>query len=83
MGSDLDSHVGFHKAEPLTEVEQITHDLNNQIMVIQGNAALLRMKTAEWPEIHELAEQILMASQRAAALTRELVDKSRAVGSAG
>jgi len=82
MGGDLDSHVDLGSDEPLTDFEQIAHDLNNHVMVIQGNASLLRMKTAELPEIHELAEQILIASQRAAALTKQLVDKSHAVGSA-
>ena len=82
MGSDLDRHMDVRQAKPLTEIEQIVHDLNNQVMVIQGNASLLQMKTAELPEIHELAEQILLASQRAAALTKQLVVKSRPAGAA-
>jgi len=84
MSSDLDTHVNPAGAEPSSDIEQITHDLNNQVMVIQGNASLLRMKTAEWPQIHELAEQILAASQQAAALTKELTAKAlRPMGAAG
>lgn len=84
MSSDLDSHAEFPQSEQLTDLEQITHDLNNQIMVIQGNASLLRMHAAESPELCELAEQIISASQRAAALTKQLsAMTSRPVGSAG
>ena len=83
MGSDFDRHVGTRQGEQAADIQQITHDLNNQVMVIQGNASLLRMKAAEWPEICELAEQILSASQRATLLTKQLTEKMpRAVPSA-
>ena len=82
MDSDSDSNVGYRLPE-VTEIEQIVHDLNNQVMVIQGNASLLKMKASEGSEIGELAEQILSASQRAASLTKQLTDRtSHPVGGA-
>ncbi len=75
--SDANTHTGDDGRESAT-VGQIAHDLNNQVMVIQGNASLMKMKSAEWPEMLDMTEQILAASQRAADLIRQLQQISAA-----
>ena len=72
MGSDLDSSIRLKRPEVVTEIERLAHDLSNQIMVIQGNASLLQLKTGESPELHDLVEQILGACHNAVTLTRQV-----------
>ncbi|MFW6154859.1 MAG: histidine kinase dimerization/phospho-acceptor domain-containing protein [Planctomycetota bacterium] len=77
MNSDANTHAGDDGRET-AEIGKIAHDLNNQIMVIQGNASLMKTKSAEWPEMLDMAEQVLAASQRAADLIRQLQQISSA-----
>jgi len=51
----------------------IAHDFNNILTVIQGNAALLQGLDLQPSEIHDCANQIARASERAASLTRQLL----------
>ena len=51
----------------------IAHDFNNILSVIMGQAGLLKLERAEDPMIHERADQLLEASERAANLTRQLL----------
>ncbi|NLF32187.1 MAG: hypothetical protein GX591_15030 [Planctomycetes bacterium] len=77
MSNDANTHAEDEGREAV-DVGRITHDLNNQIMVIQGNASLMKMKSSEWPEMLDMANQILAASQRAAELIRQLQQISSA-----
>jgi len=77
MSDDANIH-GEDEGRDAENVGRITHDLNNQIMVIQGNASLLRMKSGEWPEMLDMVEQILTASHQAAELVRQLQQISSA-----
>ena len=77
MSSDANTHAE-EQGRGGVDVGQITHDLNNKIMVIQGNASLMKMKSREWPEMLDMADQILAASQRAAELIRQLQQISSA-----
>ena len=51
----------------------VAHDFNNILTVIQGNAAMLQGLDLEPSEIHDCANQIARASDRAAGLTRQLL----------
>jgi two-component system, cell cycle sensor histidine kinase and response regulator CckA len=51
----------------------IAHDFNNLLTVIQGHAALLKAHAITRSEIEEAAEQISLATQRAASVTRQLL----------
>jgi two-component system cell cycle sensor histidine kinase/response regulator CckA len=55
----------------------IAHDFNNLLMVIQGYAELLLDRLGENNPLRRNAEQIQEASQRATALTRQLLAFSR------
>ncbi len=55
----------------------IAHDFNNLLMVIQGYADLLADRLPEGNPLRRNAEQIQMAGQRAASLTRQLLAFSR------
>jgi len=50
----------------------IAHDFNNLLTGVMGNASVLRDMSAD-PERREIAEAIVTASQRAAALTRQML----------
>jgi two-component system, cell cycle sensor histidine kinase and response regulator CckA len=54
----------------------VAHDFNNLLTVIQGHASLLLGETMK-PLMHESAQQIAHASERAANLTRQLLAFSR------
>jgi len=54
----------------------IAHDFNNLLTVIRANASLLT-DTAESPATMEVAEEIADATERAAALTRQLLTFSK------
>jgi PAS domain S-box-containing protein len=54
----------------------ISHDFNNRLSVILGNAELLLEKTQSG-ELQHYAEEIKIATQRAAQLTRQLLAFSR------
>jgi PAS domain S-box-containing protein len=55
----------------------IAHDFNNLLMVIQGYADLLAERLPAGNPLRRNAEQIQMASQRAASLTQQLLAFSR------
>lgn len=58
----------------------IAHDFNNMLMTIIGNSevALMRLKkTHEGEELKELIEDIMLAGEKAALLTRQLLAFSR------
>ncbi len=55
----------------------IAHDFNNLLMVIQGYADLLAERLPGGDPLRRNAEQIQMASQRAASLTQQLLAFSR------
>jgi two-component system, cell cycle sensor histidine kinase and response regulator CckA len=55
----------------------IAHDFNNLLMVIQGYADLLADRLPAGDSLRRNAEQIQMAGQRAASLTRQLLAFSR------
>ncbi len=55
----------------------VAHDFNNILTVIQGHASLSMMAPHLDKRIHDSLEQISVASERAAALTRQLLAFSR------
>ena len=55
----------------------VAHDLNNLLTVIKGHIGLLRVKGQVSPEISEPLQQIDLAADRAAKLTRQLLTLSR------
>ncbi len=55
----------------------VAHDFNNLLTVIQCNAMLLVRNAAKPGAIHESADQIMHACERAANLTRQLLMVSR------
>ncbi|MFO7567885.1 MAG: PAS domain S-box protein [Enhygromyxa sp.] len=54
----------------------VAHDFNNLLVVMLGNAELLLAKLDE-PELREYAEEIALAGERAAGLTRQILTFSR------
>ncbi len=67
----------MQKMETLGQlVGEITHDLNNLLAVIQNYAAFVRADLPEGPISNDI-DQVLRATRRAAALTRQLVMFSR------
>ena len=71
----------FRQAQKMEAVGRlaggIAHDFNNLLMVIQGYADLLAERLPEGEALRRNAEQIRAASQRAAALTQQLLAFSR------
>jgi two-component system cell cycle sensor histidine kinase/response regulator CckA len=55
----------------------IAHEFNNLLTVIQGDASLLKSIPMDEAGRHNLLDQIVQASQRAANLTRQLLSFSR------
>jgi hypothetical protein len=55
----------------------IAHDFNNLLTVIEGYADMIRVDLASEDEHRESAQEILLAAQRAASLTRQLLAFSR------
>ena len=55
----------------------VAHDFNNLLMVIAGYSSVLNEALAGEPKLHGQVEQIQKASERAAALTRQLLAFSR------
>jgi PAS domain S-box-containing protein len=55
----------------------VAHDFNNLLTVIRSNASLLTDDTYDGPEARDMAREILEASDRASALTRQLLLFSR------
>ncbi len=51
----------------------IAHDFNNILTIIQGHAARLRHSGDTAPKLRDSVEQVLVASDRAATLTRQLL----------
>jgi PAS domain S-box-containing protein len=51
----------------------VAHDLNNILTVVQGHAALLTLSGSAAPGVMKSAQQIELASKRAADLTRQLL----------
>ena len=55
----------------------VAHDFNNNLTAIMGSAELLKLELPEQQSAHELTSSILLASQRLAELTRQLLAYSR------
>ncbi len=55
----------------------IAHDFNNLLTVIQGNASQITTDQLSPAEVTECGQEILASSERAAALTRQLLTFSR------
>jgi PAS domain S-box-containing protein len=51
----------------------IAHDFNNILSAIVGYASLLKMRTDEGSTLRSYSEQVLLASERAASLTRQIL----------
>jgi two-component system cell cycle sensor histidine kinase/response regulator CckA len=71
----------LRQAQKLESIGQlaggVAHDFNNILTVIQGHAALLLSNSSLGEATLESAQQIALASERAAALTRQLLTFSR------
>jgi two-component system, cell cycle sensor histidine kinase and response regulator CckA len=55
----------------------VAHDFNNNLTAIMGSVELLKLELPEQRSAHELTSGILLASQRLAELTRQLLAYSR------
>jgi len=55
----------------------VAHDFNNNLTAIMGSAELLKLELPEEANTRELSDSILLASQRLAELTRQLLAYSR------
>ena len=55
----------------------IAHDFNNILTAITGYASFLKMRTDEGSQLRHFGEQILLASEKAANLTRQILTFSR------
>jgi PAS domain S-box-containing protein len=67
-----------HKMEAIGQMTGgIAHDFNNLLQVILGNADFLETESAPGSENHSAAQQIRLASERAARLTQHLLAFAR------
>jgi PAS domain S-box-containing protein len=63
-----------HKTEAVSRLAGgIAHDFNNLLTVIQGNAAIALQRADVPAELHDVLRDVERASERAAALTRQLL----------
>lgn len=71
----------LRQAQRLESIGQLTgglaHDFNNLLTVVIGNAELLAERSAEQPELHQLARIIGNAAERGSELTRRLLAFAR------
>jgi PAS domain S-box-containing protein len=68
----------LHKMESIGQLTGgISHDFNNLLTVILGNASLLYESLDKQPELKGLAETVLVAATRGAELTHKLLSFSR------
>jgi two-component system, cell cycle sensor histidine kinase and response regulator CckA len=74
-------HEQFLQAQKMESIGQlaggVAHDFNNILTVIQGHASMLRSRPGLSNEIKGSVDQILLASERATNLTRQLLTFSR------
>jgi PAS domain S-box-containing protein len=55
----------------------IAHDFNNLLAMILGSAELLRLHSAEYPNLKKYVDRIIEASERGASISRQLLIFSR------
>lgn len=55
----------------------VAHDFNNMLAGIIGNAEILQMKIGEYEEFSKIIEKIIVASEHASNLTKQLLSFSR------
>ncbi|MDG4552499.1 MAG: ATP-binding protein [Candidatus Contendobacter sp.] len=71
----------LRQAQKMQAIGQLTggiaHDFNNLLAIIMGNLELLNEQLATQPELHEMAQQALRATDRGAKLTQRLLAFSR------
>ena len=71
----------FLQAQKMESIGQlaggVAHDFNNILTVIQGHASMLRTKQSLPDDVRGSINQILLASERATTLTRQLLTFSR------
>src|SRR5207245_1906485 len=71
----------FHQAQKMDSIGQlaggVAHDFNNILTVIQGHASLLHLESTLTGATRESANEISLAAERAATLTRQLLTFSR------
>jgi len=86
LEESLDSHRGDENQHAYNALKMeavgrlaggIAHDFNNILTAIQGNAELLQMEGFGQIERDDMLMQIVVASRRAADLTRQLLDFAR------
>ncbi len=74
-------HARLRQSQRLEAVGQLTggvaHDFNNLLTVVMGNSELLAEKTADQPQLQQMAQMIGAAAQRGADLTQQLLAFAR------
>lgn len=77
----LSLEAQFRQSQKMESVGQlaagVAHDFNNMLTVIQGHAGILFSRRDSTPEVKASAQAISFASERSAALTRQLLVFSR------